>query len=103
MRKMNVRELIASLLDYDMDATVEILVESKEDSFDTNEFEITENNFFSNSYITLKIVPVGHVVVDEASYNDLKEDKLESEELAERMSSYVEELEQKVNDLQVQK
>lgn len=98
---MIVRELIASLLDYDMDSTVEILVESKEDSCDTNEFEIIENNFSFSRYITLKIKPDSHVVVDEASYNDLKEEKLESEELAERMSSYVEELEQKVNEMEI--
>lgn len=98
---MIVRELIKSLLDYDMDSTVEILVKSDEDSFDTNDFEIVENKFSLISYVTLKVVPDGHVVVDEASYNDLKEDKLESEELAEKMSSYVEELEQKVNEMEL--
>jgi len=94
---MKVHELIASLQTYEKDAIVEILVESKEDSFDTNDFEIAENNYLSSSYVTLKIKPDAHVVVDEASYEDLKQDKLESEELAERMSSFVEELEQKVN------
>ncbi|MER2171261.1 MAG: hypothetical protein ABS938_11580 [Psychrobacillus psychrodurans] len=98
---MIVRELIASLLDYDMDSTVEILVKSDEDSFDTNDFEIVENKFSFSSYITLKVVPDGHVVVDEASYEDLKQEKIESEELAERMSSFVEELEQKVNEMEL--
>lgn len=97
---MDVRDLITKLLDYDLDATVEILVESKEDSFDTNDFEIAENNFSSGKYVTLKVAPDGHVVVDEASYNDLKEEKIESEALAERMSSFVEELEQKVNEME---
>lgn len=100
---MIVRELIASLLDYDMDATVEILVESKEDSFDTNDFEITESKFSFSKYVTLKTKPDAHVVVDEASYEDLKQEKIESEELAERMSSFVEELEQKVIEIEAQK
>lgn len=97
---MIVRELIASLLDYDMDATVEILVKSDEDSFDTNDFEIVENKSSFSSYVTLKVVSDSHVVVDEGSYNDLKQEKIESEELAERMSSFVEELEQKVNEME---
>lgn len=94
---MDVRDLITKLLDCDMDATVDILVESKEDSFDTTEFVMEENSFSFSKYVTLKIKPDAHVVVDEASYEDLKQEKIESEELAERMSSFVEELEQKVN------
>ena len=97
---MKVHELIASLQTYDKDAIIEILVESKEDSFDTNDFEIAENKYLSSSYVTLKIKPDAYVVVDEASYEDLKQDKFETEELAERMSSFVEELEQKVNEME---
>ncbi|WP_419962154.1 hypothetical protein [Psychrobacillus sp. BM2] len=92
---MIVRELIASLLDYDMDATVEIIVESKEDSFDTNDFELEENGTKLNSYLTFKVVPDGHIVVDESDYKNLEIEVKELEDTVERMSSFVEEMEQK--------
>lgn len=97
---MKVRELISNLLDYDMEATVEILVESKEDSFDTNDFEIEENKLSFNNYLTLKVVPDGHVAVDEASYEDIKQDLMDSNSLVESMTSTMEQMEQQIFELE---
>ena len=100
---MNVRELISNLLDYDMDATVEILVESKEDSFDTNDFVLTEEKYGFGTYLTIKVVPTGHVAVDESDYENLKAEKLESDDLLEQMTSTVEEMQQKIYEFEAQK
>jgi len=92
--------IVRDLLDYDPEATVEILVDSKEDSFDTNDFKIEENKFSSRSYLTLKVIPDGHVVVDEAEYEDLKQGKLESDDLVEQMTSTMEGMQEKIDELE---
>lgn len=98
--QVNVRELIESLLDYDMDAQVEIRIESKEDTDDVSNFDFEESRFTSSKYLILTVDLEDKIVVDEIDFNNLKNEKDELANAVENLQSKLEDAEQQIYELE---
>ncbi len=97
---MNVRDLITSLLDYDMDAQVEIRIESKEDTEDVSNFDFEEWGYSGNKYLYLTADLKDSIIVDASDYNDLKDEKEELASAVDALQSKLEDAEQKIYELE---
>lgn len=77
---MDGKDLIIELMDFDLDAVVEVTINSSEED-DDFEFELEESSWGSNKYLSLKVDLKDYVLVDKNTYEELKEkvDGLESE------------------------
>ncbi|MBG9692674.1 hypothetical protein ABD91_18005 [Lysinibacillus sphaericus] len=96
---MNVRDLIANLLDYNMDAQVEIRIESKEDTEDVN-FDFEGWGYSGNKYLYLTADLKDSIIVDASDYNDLKDEKEELASTVEDLRSKLEEAENQIYELE---
>lgn len=96
---MNVRDLIANLLDYDMDAQVEIRIESKEDTEDVN-FDFEEWGYSGNKYLYLTADLKDSIIVDASNFNDLKDEKEELASAVEKLQEKLEDAEQQIYELE---
>lgn len=97
---MNVRDLIANLLDYDMDAQVEIRIESKEDTDDVSNFDFEESGYTGNRYLNITVDMKNSIIVDADDYNDLKDKKDELENTVETLQSKLEDAENQIYELE---
>ena len=97
---MNVRELIDNLLEYDMDAQVEIQIESKEDTEDVSNFDFEESRYTSSKYLTLTVDLKDKIIVDESDFNNLKDEKEELANNVETLQSKLEDAEQQIYELE---
>ncbi|MEK5331979.1 hypothetical protein [Lysinibacillus sp. FSL W8-0992] len=97
---MNVRDLIANLLDYDMDAQVEIRIESKENDDSISDFEIQEEKYTVQKYLNLTVSVRDQVLVNANDYNDLKDAKEELANEVETLQSKLEDAEQQIYELE---
>lgn len=97
---MNVRDLISSLLDYDMDAQVEIQIESKENTEQVSDFDFEESRYTVQKYLILTVDLKDSVIVDESDYNNLKDKKDELENAVETLQSKLEDAEQQIYELE---
>ena len=77
---MLVKDLIAELLDHDMDAVVEVGISSTEEN-DDFEFDIHESNWSRRNYVTLKVNLTDYVLVNKNAFDDTEKhiEKLETE------------------------
>ena len=97
---MNVRDLITELLNYDMDAQVEIRIESKENTDSISDFEFQEEHYTGHKYLNLTVEVRGQVLVDESDFNDLKVEKEELANTMEDLQSKLEDAEQRIDELE---
>ena len=97
---MDVRDLITHLLDYDMDARVEILIESKEDTEGVSDFDFGERGYTGNKYLDLTVDLKDSIIVDASDFNDLKDEKDELASTVETLQSKLEEAEQQIDELE---
>lgn len=97
---MNVRELIANLLEYDWDAEVNIEIETKENTESISDLDINEQGYGNRKYLEITVKPDGSLLVDEGEFNDLKNEKLDLEDQVDRLNSTVEELQQQIYELE---
>lgn len=97
---MNVRELIGNLLEYDMDAQVEIQIESKEDTEDVSNFDFEESRYTSSKYLTLTVDLKDKFIVGESDFNNLKHEKEELTSVIETLQSKLEDAEQLIYELE---
>lgn len=72
---MTVQELIIELLNYNMDAIIDIDVDTKEENHNTSDFSISTDN----RYLTLTVDIDDYVLVDKKEYEYLKDSLLELE------------------------
>lgn len=74
---MTIKELIIELLEYDIDATVDIDVRTSEDDVSESDFSLDENG----RYLTFTIEPKDFVLVDKDDFRELHEriEELENE------------------------
>lgn len=101
---MKVRDLISSLLDYDMDAEVNIEIETRENNEFISDFELVEQITMTvQKYVNLIVKPYGQVLVDETDYKNLLEDKDVLEDKVANLEIGMEELEQQIYELEEQK
>lgn len=70
---MTVQELIIELLNYNMDAIIDVDVDTKEESHNTSDFSISTDN----RYLTLTVDTDDYVLVDKKEYEYLKDSLLE--------------------------
>lgn len=73
---MTVQELIIELLNYNMDAIIDIDVNTKEENHNTSDFSI----YTDNRYLTLTVDTDDYVLVDKKEYEYLKDSLLELED-----------------------
>lgn len=97
---MNVRDLITNLLEYDMDAQVEIQIESKENTEQVSDFDFEESRYTVQKYLILTVDLKDSVIVDESDYNNLKDKKDELESAVETFQSKLEDAEQQIYELE---
>lgn len=97
---MNVRELIGNLLEYDMDAQVEIQIETKEDTEDVQNFDFEESRYTSSKYLTLTVDLGDKIILDESDFNNLKDEKDELANTVENLQSKLEDAEQQIYELE---
>lgn len=74
---MTVRELITQLLEYDMDLTVDVEVNTSEETLSESAFDFEEYN----KYLSLVIEPRQYVLVDKSEFKALHDriEELENE------------------------
>lgn len=65
---MNVRELIVELLECELEATVDLDIDTKEESINTSDFDL----HYSGNYVTLTIEPKDYVLLDKKEYEEMK-------------------------------
>lgn len=70
---MTVQELIIELLNYNMDAIIDVDVDTKEESHNISDFSISTDN----RYLTLTVDTDDYVLVDKKEYEYLKDSLLE--------------------------
>lgn len=70
---MTVQELIVELLNYNMDAIIDVDVDTKEESHNTSDFSISTDD----RYLTLTVDTDDYVLVDKKEYEYLKDSLLE--------------------------
>lgn len=70
---MTVKELIAELLDMNMDAEVSILIETPEGSIDETDFKINES--YSENFVELTHEAKHKVIIDRSDHQELIEIK----------------------------
>lgn len=100
---MNVRELITSLLEFDLDAEVEVIVQTNEGD-DNCDFDLEELPTMTvQKYVNLIAKPDGQVLVDETNYKNLVEDKEILESKVAELEIEIEEYEQQIQKLEEQK
>lgn len=97
---MNVRDLITSLLDYDMDAQVEIQIESKENTEHVSDFDFEESRYTVQKYLILTVDFKDSVIVDESNFTELKDKKDELENAVENLQSKLEDAENQIYELE---
>lgn len=97
---MNVRELIGNLLEYDMDAQVEIQIESKEDTEDVSNFDFEESRYSSSKHLTIAVDLEDKIIIDESDFNNLKDEKEELANAVENLQSKLEDAEQLIYELE---
>jgi hypothetical protein len=67
---VTVRELVAELLEFNLDASVDIDVNTSVEDINESEFSFHDDN----RYLTLVLEPKNHVLVDKKEYEDLTEE-----------------------------
>lgn len=97
---MNVRDFIANLLDYDIDAQVEIRIETSEGSDDVSNFDFEESGYTGNRYLNITVDLKDSIIVDNSDYNELKDKKDELENAVETLQSKLEDAEQLIYELE---
>lgn len=70
---MTVQELIIELLNYNINAIIDVDVDTKEESHNTSDFSISTDN----RYLTLTVDTDDYVLVDKKEYEYLKDSLLE--------------------------
>lgn len=94
MSKMNVRELINDLLEFNLNAEVELYIDSNEEG-DDFEFNLEEYQRQSRSFLSIEVDLDKYVMVDKRDYEDMKS---ELENLEEELSDANNELEELRNE-----
>lgn len=97
---MNVRNLIASLLEFNMDADIEVIVQTNEGD-DNCDFDLEEITTYNNgSYLQFIVKPDGQVLVDEESYQSLKDENSHAEDKIAELEIAIEEYERQIQELE---
>ncbi|MEK3975547.1 hypothetical protein [Psychrobacillus sp. FSL K6-1267] len=100
---MLVRDLITSLLEFDLDAEVEVIVDTNEGQ-DNCDFDLEEIPTMTvQKYVQLIAKPDGQVLVDEENYQSLKDEKSDLENKVADLENAMEEMERQIYELEEQK
>lgn len=100
---MIVRDLITSLLEFDLDAEVEVVVQTNEGD-EHCDFDLEEIPTMTvQKYVQLIAKPDGQVLVDEESYQSLQDEKSDLENKIADLESAMEDIEQQIYALEEQK
>lgn len=97
---MDVRNLITSLLEFDLDAEVEVIVQTNEGE-DNCDFDLDEIPTMTvQKYVNFIVKPDGQVLVGESEYETLKNEKLDLEDTVEGLNQTVVNLQQQIYELE---
>lgn len=69
---MEVRDLIVELLEFDLDAEVELYIDSEEES-ENFDFKLEASQRSVRKYLSLEVNLDGYVMVDKRDYEDMKQ------------------------------
>lgn len=97
---MKLREFIATLLDCDMDAEVEIRIETEENTDSISEFELLEEGYTNQKYLSFEVKPLNQVLVNEKDYESLKEEKEQLDSLVEELKENIQTLNEEIEKLE---
>lgn len=97
---MDVRDLITHLLEYDMNAQVEILIESKEDTEQVSDFDFDQRGYNFSKYLNLTVNLNDSIILNTDDFNSLKDEKEELASTVEDLQSKLEDAEKQIDELE---